>query len=441
MGLINKLYQKIKYNPTAKIINRNKKYDLDRSKLENYLLKQDLTPKDLKKSNLSQKNELATETNLDSLIKSDNYTYVKDFVNRWDGGYTKQSLKILHKRLDEKGFKINKKDLKPLLIQIRELENKKNANKINVEKNMGSQKFSKNMDSLSKSDYYRFVEDFVGIWGDDYPDIYFKRLLKRLDNKGFKIAEKDLRRYLTAVMKLKNDQRENENETNLDSLIRVRRSKQEKIVNEKKIPAWKLLKNNSNPYRQDIIYLIEYMRNYGSNYPEHIPWLRKCLIQEKKFDQKSADLVINTFIEEQRKKFGDISVHKNNNILAHETNNYLPNIDSLNGFEFENFLSRLFLQMGYRVQSTKLSGDQGADLIISKYNEKIAVQAKRYNNNKVNNRAVQEVVASIAHYGANKGMVVTNSHFTKSAIELAKSNQIQLIDGNELNSLINKHLK
>lgn len=166
---------------------------------------------------------------------------------------------------------------------------------------------------------------------------------------------------------------------------------------------------------------MERMNDYSGS--ENIPWLRKLILEDKGLNEENADLIIKKFIEKQYNDFKK----KQDNEIKQELNNqtYSYNkIDSLNGFEFENFLSQLFKQMGYQVKSTKLSGDQGADLIISKYNEKIAVQAKRYNN-KVSNRAVQEVVASIPHYGANKGMVVTNSYFTKSAIELAKSNQIQ----------------
>jgi restriction endonuclease Mrr len=138
------------------------------------------------------------------------------------------------------------------------------------------------------------------------------------------------------------------------------------------------------------------------------------------------------------------------NILNHEVDSLpkltsatkMRDLDQLEGFQFEFFLNLLFKKMGYHVEQTPLSGDQGADLIINKLN-KTVVQAKRYDGN-VGNTAVQEVVASIAHYGADDGMVVTTSYFTDSAIELANSNNIKLIDRNELEQLIliypiNKH--
>lgn len=114
-------------------------------------------------------------------------------------------------------------------------------------------------------------------------------------------------------------------------------------------------------------------------------------------------------------------------------------LNSMNGYEFEEFLKQLFKNMGYSVKSTKKSGDQGADLILKRNGKKIVVQAKRYNVS-VGNRAVQEVAGAIPHYGAHKGIVVTNSKFTKSAVELAKSNNIKLVDGKKLDRLIKDHL-
>ncbi|WP_424355634.1 restriction endonuclease [Methanobacterium sp. MBAC-LM] len=110
----------------------------------------------------------------------------------------------------------------------------------------------------------------------------------------------------------------------------------------------------------------------------------------------------------------------------------------LSGYEFEGFLKLLFEKKGHTVENTPLSGDQGADLVISKFGGKIVVQTKRYNE-KVANKTVQEVVASIAQYGANKGIVVTNNYFTASAVELTNSNGIELINRDTLEHLINEH--
>lgn len=107
------------------------------------------------------------------------------------------------------------------------------------------------------------------------------------------------------------------------------------------------------------------------------------------------------------------------------------------GFEFEEYVGRLYKKLGYVVEHTKLSGDQGADLVVEKGGIKTVVQTKLYTK-PVGNTAVQEVVASIRFYKANNGIVVTNNTFTPSAIELAKKNNIELVDGNALNKIIDK---
>lgn len=108
---------------------------------------------------------------------------------------------------------------------------------------------------------------------------------------------------------------------------------------------------------------------------------------------------------------------------------------AITGIDFENVLKELYEALGYIVQTTKTSGDQGADLVVERDGIKTVIQAKYYSSS-VGNSAVQEVVASKKIYGAEKAVVITNNSFTRSAIELANANEVQLIDGLELNALI-----
>ncbi len=116
-----------------------------------------------------------------------------------------------------------------------------------------------------------------------------------------------------------------------------------------------------------------------------------------------------------------------------EQNTQKINIDprKLDGLEFEEFLKQLFELLGFIVIKTKSSGDQGADLLLIHNKVKTAVQAKRYSG-KVSNRAIQEVVASKKHYKCDNAMVVTTGKFTKSAIQLAISNDVELWDYDKL---------
>lgn len=122
-------------------------------------------------------------------------------------------------------------------------------------------------------------------------------------------------------------------------------------------------------------------------------------------------------------------------LLKKESKISVSDIDIINGFEFEDFLGELFENMGFQVVPTRKTGDQGADLVLVKAGQRIAVQAKRYSS-KVSNGAVQEIVASKQYYNCQKAMVVTNSYFTDSAVELANVNGVQLIDREKLNEWI-----
>lgn len=95
--------------------------------------------------------------------------------------------------------------------------------------------------------------------------------------------------------------------------------------------------------------------------------------------------------------------------------------------EIDKMVGHLFKAHGYVVEVTQASGDFGADLVITKAGKKSVVQAKRYSKN-VGIKAVQEVQASIAHYGASEAWVVLNSDYTAAANTLAKSNGVRLIN-------------
>jgi HJR/Mrr/RecB family endonuclease len=110
----------------------------------------------------------------------------------------------------------------------------------------------------------------------------------------------------------------------------------------------------------------------------------------------------------------------------------VASIQEMGGLEFEQFLAGRFREKGFQVTLTKPSGDFGADLVVeTPSGTRAAVQAKRFKN-KVNLKAVQEVVASVSHYAADFGIVIAASGFFPSAIELAKTNQVELWDEDKL---------
>ena len=112
-------------------------------------------------------------------------------------------------------------------------------------------------------------------------------------------------------------------------------------------------------------------------------------------------------------------------------------IDEMSGTVFEELLMEHFKRLGYKAKMTARTGDYGADLILEKEDERVVVQAKRWKQN-VGVVAIQQVVAAIKHYQADKGMVVSNSYFTSNAEKLARSNNIELWDRDKLVSFLSK---
>ena len=93
-------------------------------------------------------------------------------------------------------------------------------------------------------------------------------------------------------------------------------------------------------------------------------------------------------------------------------------IDSMTGFEFEDFIVDLFIKLGYVVEKRKRTREQGLDLLLFKHGVRIVVQVKRHRR-PVGNRSIQEALGACVYYEGQRAIVVTNSTFTTPAKQLA----------------------
>lgn len=116
------------------------------------------------------------------------------------------------------------------------------------------------------------------------------------------------------------------------------------------------------------------------------------------------------------------------------------NIQCVNRTTFENLLYRLYTAMGYSVMKTGKTGDQGCDLVVNMGKQRSVVQAKCYNGS-VPNAAIQQAVNALKLYNCTKAFVVTNLYFTPEAIQLAKVNNVGLVDGHRLREMLLQYLK
>jgi|SRR5579863_954714 len=105
--------------------------------------------------------------------------------------------------------------------------------------------------------------------------------------------------------------------------------------------------------------------------------------------------------------------------------------------QFEEHVSRCFEYLGYITTLTPRVGDQGVDVIAEKGNDLIAIQCKRYSDH-APNAAVQAVHAGAMYYGCNRALLVCLGGFSRSAIELASSTSVELMDGAEYADLVHR---
>ncbi len=113
----------------------------------------------------------------------------------------------------------------------------------------------------------------------------------------------------------------------------------------------------------------------------------------------------------------------------------LAYVDRLTGYEFEDYVARLMKDLGFKVIRTRGSRDGGADLLVEKAGYRAVVQTKRWNR-QVDKRAIREVLRARLQYRARYAVVVTNSDFTRDAIELAVRSGVELWDRSVLGRLL-----
>jgi restriction system protein len=122
----------------------------------------------------------------------------------------------------------------------------------------------------------------------------------------------------------------------------------------------------------------------------------------------------------------------------------LERLKNIDPYYFEKVILILLKKMGYGdfVETSK-SNDGGIDGIINEDKlglEKIYIQAKRYNENKVREKDIRNFIGAMSG-DTNKGVFVTTSTFDDSAVKKAHDahHSIILIDGKKLADLMHQY--
>ena len=103
------------------------------------------------------------------------------------------------------------------------------------------------------------------------------------------------------------------------------------------------------------------------------------------------------------------------------------NVCSMTAVAFKEFAVSLFREMGYTVEITPGTTDNGIDLLLRKNNQLIAVQCRRCSN-AVGEPVVRDFSSALMSSGAQSGYILTTSTFTSHAYSFAEGKPIQLVD-------------
>jgi restriction system protein len=121
-----------------------------------------------------------------------------------------------------------------------------------------------------------------------------------------------------------------------------------------------------------------------------------------------------------------------------------PNLLELTPGEFESLIENLFRAIGLDTHLTRASRDGGVDCVAYDHRPvfggKVVIQAKRYSR-VVGVSAVRDLFGATHNEGANKGILVTTSHYGKASYEFAANKPLELIDGSALLYLLKEHLE
>ena len=104
---------------------------------------------------------------------------------------------------------------------------------------------------------------------------------------------------------------------------------------------------------------------------------------------------------------------------------------SLDGIGFERELAALFRALGYRVESTPVSGDQGIDLILRKDGKLAVVQCKAHKNG-VGPAVARNLLGSMVGYGAQSAVLACTGGFSRGVYEWVEGKPIWLLSMEEI---------
>lgn len=117
--------------------------------------------------------------------------------------------------------------------------------------------------------------------------------------------------------------------------------------------------------------------------------------------------------------------------------NVKNSIRDLSWKEFEEIIAEMFRRKGYTViENADLGPDGGIDVTLMKNGSTFLVQCKHWKKQKVGVNIVREMFGVMTAENATGVMIITSGFFTQEAQNFSNDKAIELIDGDQLSSLL-----
>jgi HJR/Mrr/RecB family endonuclease len=120
-------------------------------------------------------------------------------------------------------------------------------------------------------------------------------------------------------------------------------------------------------------------------------------------------------------------------------------IDTLSPRGFEDLIAQLFHKLDYSVELPSFAKDGGVDIVASKEITRglkphnVVIECKRFSKgNLIGSSFIRSLLGVMFMRKVDRGILVTNSYFTREAIKIAQSQPLELIDRDKLYELISQ---
>jgi restriction system protein len=115
----------------------------------------------------------------------------------------------------------------------------------------------------------------------------------------------------------------------------------------------------------------------------------------------------------------------------------IESIRDLTWKQFEELLGEAYRRQGFSVTENRGAGaDGGIDLVIRRDGATYLVQCKQWKTYKVGVKVVREMLGLVTAHSATGAIIVASGVFTKEALDFARAQPVELVDGDALVRLV-----